>query len=81
MSVLKLLHGKDVLIGVIDVATDTIETAEEIADVIGKAAEYVPARKIIACTNCGMAPMRREIAAMKLDALARGAALARKKFS
>jgi 5-methyltetrahydropteroyltriglutamate--homocysteine methyltransferase len=80
MSVLKLLHGKDVLIGVIDVATDTIETAEEIADVIGKAAEYVPAQKIIACTNCGMAPMRREIAAMKLDALARGAALARKKF-
>jgi 5-methyltetrahydropteroyltriglutamate--homocysteine methyltransferase len=80
MSVLKLLHGKDVLIGVIDVATDRIETAEEIADVIAKAAEYVPAQKIIACTNCGMAPMRREIAAMKLDALARGAALARKKF-
>jgi 5-methyltetrahydropteroyltriglutamate--homocysteine methyltransferase len=80
MSVLKLLHGKDVLIGVIDVATDTIETPQEVAAVIAKAAEYVPAQKIIACTNCGMAPMRREIAAMKLDALARGAALARKNF-
>ncbi len=80
ISVLKLLHGKDVLIGVIDVATDQIETPEEIADVIAKAAEYVPAQKIIASTNCGMAPMRREIAAMKLDALARGAALARKNF-
>jgi 5-methyltetrahydropteroyltriglutamate--homocysteine methyltransferase len=80
ISVLKLLHGKDVLIGVIDVATDRIETPEEIADVIAKAAEYVPAQKIIASTNCGMAPMRREIAAMKLDALARGAALARKNF-
>jgi len=80
MSVLKLLGGKDVLIGVIDVATDHIESPEEVADVIGKAAEYVPAQKIIAGTNCGMAPMRREIAAMKLEALGRGAALARKTF-
>jgi 5-methyltetrahydropteroyltriglutamate--homocysteine methyltransferase len=79
MSVLGLLNGKDVLIGVIDVATDRIETPEEVAAVIAKAAEFVPAQKIIACTNCGMAPMRREIAAMKLEALARGATLARKK--
>jgi 5-methyltetrahydropteroyltriglutamate--homocysteine methyltransferase len=78
MSVLKLLDGKDVLVGAIDVATDRIETPEEVAAVIGKAAEYVPAQKIIACTNCGMAPMRREIAVLKLEALARGAALARK---
>jgi 5-methyltetrahydropteroyltriglutamate--homocysteine methyltransferase len=80
MSVLKLLGGKDVLIGVIDVATDKVESPQEVAAVIAKAAEYVPVQKIIACTNCGMAPMRREIAAMKLDALARGAALARKNF-
>ena len=76
-----LLDGKDVLIGVIDVASETIETPEEIAAVIAKAAEYVPAQRIIACTNCGMAPMRREIAAMKLDALGRGAALARKNIN
>ena len=80
MSVLKLLDGKDVLIGVIDVATDQVETPEEIAGVINKAARYVPVQKIIACTNCGMAPMRREIAAMKLEALGRGAALARRSF-
>jgi 5-methyltetrahydropteroyltriglutamate--homocysteine methyltransferase len=78
MRVLRLLDGKDVLLGVIDVATDKIETPEDIAGVIAKAAEFVPAQKIIACTNCGMAPMRREIAALKLEALARGAALARK---
>jgi 5-methyltetrahydropteroyltriglutamate--homocysteine methyltransferase len=78
MSVLKLLHGKDVQIGVIDVATDKVETPEEVAAVIAKVAEYVPAQKIIASTNCGMAPMRREIAAKKLEALGRGAALARK---
>ncbi len=81
MSVLGLLGGKDVLIGVIDVTTDRIETPEEVAAVIAKAAEFVPAQKIIAGTNCGMAPMRREIAAMKLEALARGAALARKKIN
>ncbi|HXX52171.1 MAG TPA: methionine synthase [Xanthobacteraceae bacterium] len=80
MHVLKLLQGKDVLIGVIDVATDKIETPEEIADVITAATQYVPAENLVACTNCGMAPMRQDIAAAKLAALARGAAFARKKF-
>ena len=80
ISVLKLLDGKDVLVGVIDVATDRIESAEEIAGVIGEALEYVAKEKIFACTNCGMAPMRRDVAVKKLEALARGAALARQKF-
>jgi 5-methyltetrahydropteroyltriglutamate--homocysteine methyltransferase len=80
MHVLELLDGKDVLIGVIDVATDTVETPEEIAAVIAQAADHVPKERLIACTNCGMAPMRRDIAEKKLEALARGAALARKKF-
>jgi 5-methyltetrahydropteroyltriglutamate--homocysteine methyltransferase len=81
MSVLKLLDGKDVLIGVIDVATDAIETPEEVAAVIARAADYVPKENIIACTNCGMAPMHRDVAMRKLQALAQGAALARKKFA
>ena len=80
MSVLKLLDGKDVLVGAIDVATDRIETPEEVAAVIMRATEYVAKEKIVACTNCGMAPMRRDIAAKKLEALAQGAALARKNF-
>jgi len=80
MSVLKLLDGKDVLIGVIDVANDRIESAEEIAGVIGGARKYVSQEKIVACTNCGMAPMRRDVAVKKLEALARGAALARQRF-
>jgi 5-methyltetrahydropteroyltriglutamate--homocysteine methyltransferase len=80
MSVLKLLKNKDILIGVIDVASDTIETPEEIADVLTSAVDYVPAQNLIACTNCGMAPMRRDIAAGKLKALVEGAALARRKL-
>src|SRR6476659_56318 len=62
MSLLKLLDGKDVLVGVIDVASDEVETPEQVAEVIGEAIKYVAKEKIIPCTNCGMAPMRREIA-------------------
>jgi 5-methyltetrahydropteroyltriglutamate--homocysteine methyltransferase len=80
MHVLKLLQGKDVLIGVIDVASEEIETPEEVAAVIAAATEYVAAHRIVPCTNCGMAPMRRDVAAAKLETLARGAALARRKL-
>jgi 5-methyltetrahydropteroyltriglutamate--homocysteine methyltransferase len=81
LSLLALLEGKDVLIGVIDVATDTIETPDEVARAIGEVMKHVPKERIVACTNCGMAPMRREIAASKLLALGSGAALAREKFA
>ena len=80
LSLLKLLAGKDVLVGVIDVATDKIETAEEIAGLIAEAAKYVPKEHILACTNCGMAPMDRSIATAKLEALGAGAALARERL-
>jgi 5-methyltetrahydropteroyltriglutamate--homocysteine methyltransferase len=77
MSLMKLLDGKEVLVGAIDVASDKIETPEEIAALLGEATKYVAKEKIVACTNCGMAPMRRDIAMAKLSALAKGAALAR----
>ena len=76
-SLLTLLDGKDVMVGVIDVATDEVETPEQVADTIELAARHVPKHRIIASTNCGMAPMRRDIAYAKLAALGRGAALAR----
>jgi len=75
-----LLKGKDVMVGVIDVASDAIETAEEVADTIGRALQFVPREHLIACTNCGLAPMRREVAEAKLRALGAGAALARRRF-
>jgi 5-methyltetrahydropteroyltriglutamate--homocysteine methyltransferase len=80
MGLLKLLDGKDVQVGVIDVATDEIETPEQVAAVIADATKYVAKEKVIAGTNCGMAPMRWEIACAKLEALGKGAELARKKF-
>jgi 5-methyltetrahydropteroyltriglutamate--homocysteine methyltransferase len=80
MSLLDLLKGKDVLVGVIDVATEEVETPEQVAATIEAAMKYVPKQHIVACTNCGMAPMRRDIAEAKLVALGEGAALARKRF-
>jgi 5-methyltetrahydropteroyltriglutamate--homocysteine methyltransferase len=79
-ELMKLLKGKDVLVGVIDVASDKVETPQEVAATIGKALKFVPKNRLIACTNCGMAPMQREIALAKLKALAAGAAIARKRY-
>ena len=80
LGLLKLLGGKAIEIGVIDVASDEIETPEEVAAVIAAVADHVPKEAIIAGTNCGMAPMRFEVALAKLDALGKGAALARKRL-
>jgi 5-methyltetrahydropteroyltriglutamate--homocysteine methyltransferase len=80
IELLSLLAGKDVLLGAIDVATEAVETAEDVAAVIGEALRYVPRERIIPCTNCGMAPMRRDIATAKLTALGAGVKLARQRF-
>jgi len=80
VELLALLRGKDVQIGVIDVATDSIEAPEEIAAAVETVLKQVPKERIVLGTNCGMAPMRRDIATRKLDALGKGAALVRKRF-
>jgi 5-methyltetrahydropteroyltriglutamate--homocysteine methyltransferase len=80
IELLKLLKGKDVLVGVIDVASDKVETPQEVAEVIRQASKYVPANRLFPCTNCGMAPMSRDIAVRKLQALGAGADLARKRL-
>jgi 5-methyltetrahydropteroyltriglutamate--homocysteine methyltransferase len=77
-ELMKLLDGKDVMVGVIDVASDTVETPEQVGATLATAMRYVAREKIIACTNCGMAPMKREVAMSKLQALVQGAALASK---
>jgi 5-methyltetrahydropteroyltriglutamate--homocysteine methyltransferase len=75
-----LLKGKDVLVGVIDVASDEVETPEQVADTIGVALQFVPREHLLACTNCGMAPMDREVARKKLEAISKGAELARQRW-
>jgi 5-methyltetrahydropteroyltriglutamate--homocysteine methyltransferase len=56
-----------------------VETPEQVAAIIDMALQYVSKEKLFPCTNCGMAPMHRDIALAKLRALGAGAALAREK--
>jgi 5-methyltetrahydropteroyltriglutamate--homocysteine methyltransferase len=80
LELLSALPNKVVQAGVIDVASDEVETAENVVKVIEAVLKFVPASNLIATTNCGMAPMRREIAEAKLAALGAGAKLAREKL-
>lgn len=80
-DLMSLLAGKDVMVGVIDVASDQVETPEEVAQTIESAMRFVPPERILPCTNCGMAPMSRRIALAKLEALGAGARLARERFA
>ena len=81
MSLIALLRGKDVLVGAIDVATDKIETPEDVAATIRAALEFVGPHKLYPCTNCGLAPLRRKVAVAKLQALGAGARLVRGELS
>jgi 5-methyltetrahydropteroyltriglutamate--homocysteine methyltransferase len=80
LDILGLLARKTVQAGVIDVASDTVETAEDVAKEIEAVMRVVPKERIVPTTNCGMAPMRRDIAEAKLKALGDGAKLARERL-
>ncbi len=77
IELLGLLAGKDVLLGAIDVARDAIESPMEVAATIERGLHFVPPERLFPCTNCGMAPMQRDVAIAKLRGLAEGAALVR----
>ncbi|MEZ8615906.1 methionine synthase [Vibrio splendidus] len=81
LELLELVRGKKVMVGAIDVATDSIETPEEVANTLRETLKYVDADKLYPCTNCGMAPLPREIASAKLNALSAGAEIVRKELS
>jgi len=77
LDLLGLLAGKDVLVGAIDVATDRVETPEQVAATIRAAMAHVPPERLYPCTNCGMVPLGRELSLRKLQALGAGAAIVR----
>ncbi|HAU93619.1 MAG: methionine synthase [Alteromonadaceae bacterium TMED7] len=77
MELIELLRGKKVMVGAIDVANNAIETPEDVADTLRKALQFVDADKLYPCTNCGMAPLSREVAQGKLAALNAGAQIVR----
>ena len=75
LGVIELLRGKDVLLGCVDVGSETVETAEAVADRLRRALRYIEPGHLFACSDCGMAPLSRRAAEGKLRALAAGAAL------
>ena len=81
MDLIELIRGKTVMVGAIDVATDRVETPEEVADTLRNALRFVDADKLYPATNCGMAPLSRSVAQGKLHALAAGAAIVRAEVS
>ncbi|WP_375185773.1 methionine synthase [Pseudoalteromonas sp.] len=77
IELLALISGKKVMVGAIDVASNEIETPDEVAQTLREALKYVDADKLYPCTNCGMAPLPRQIASAKLSALSKGAEIVR----
>mgnify|MGYP006272967523 CR=1 FL=1 len=80
VSVLGQLAGKDVLLGVIDVGSETVESPELVADRLRRALPYVPAERLLPCTDCGLVPRSRASATGKMRALAEGAAIVREEL-
>lgn len=80
MELIELIRGKKVMVGAIDVATHQIETPEQVAETLHKALQFVDAKNLYPCTNCGMAPLPRHVAQGKLSALAQGAKLFRNDY-
>lgn len=81
MDLIELIRGKKVMVGAIDVASNQIETAEEVANTLRKALQFVDADKLYPSTNCGMAPLGRQVARGKLNALSAGAEIIRQELS
>ncbi len=81
IDLLELLRGKNVMLGAIDVASAAIETAEEVAGTLRAALRHVDAAKLIPSTNCGMAPLPRQVALEKLSALSAGAQIVRRELA
>ena len=81
MDLLELIRGKKVMVGAIDVATNAVETPEEVASTLRKALQFVDADKLYPSTNCGMAPLSRQVASGKLHALSAGAEIIRRELA
>jgi len=73
-----LPKDKDLQVGVLDIRTRMIEKPNVIADRIRQVLKYVPADRVYPSTDCGMKPLARMVAKMKLASLAEGAAIVRK---
>ncbi len=80
VAVLERARGKDVLLGVIDVGTEEVESPALVAERIRKALPYVEPGHLLPCTDCGLVPRTRQAARAKLRALVEGAQIVRREL-
>jgi 5-methyltetrahydropteroyltriglutamate--homocysteine methyltransferase len=80
-SVLRQLPDKEILLGVLDLSTQKVETVEEVKTRVKRALEYSDARRIILAPDCGMKYLPREVAFGKLKAMCQAAQELRKEIS
>jgi len=81
LGVLKELAPKNVMLGVLDLSTPVVETAQTVAARIRRGLEHVPAQRLMPAPDCGMKYLAREVAFGKLKAMVDGAAIVRKELS
>jgi 5-methyltetrahydropteroyltriglutamate--homocysteine methyltransferase len=77
LAVLRELPSKTIILGVIDLADKTIETAQVVAERIRRALAHVPAERVVVAPDCGMKYLPRPVAFGKMRAMAEGAAIVR----
>ncbi|MEA3193053.1 MAG: 5-methyltetrahydropteroyltriglutamate--homocysteine methyltransferase [Betaproteobacteria bacterium] len=80
LAVLRELRNKVVMLGVIDLGTETVETPQIVADRIRAALKILPAEKLVLAPDCGMKYLPRAAAFGKLKSLAEGAAIVRREL-
>ena len=76
LDLLSLLKNKKILAGVIDVATNKVETPKKIFELIKKISHFVKPKQLSCCTNCGMITLPPKIAQRKMESMVQGAKLA-----
>ena len=81
VDLLELVRGKKLMVGAIDVASTAVETPQEVASTLRRALEFVDPDQLWPSTNCGMAPLPRDVARAKLGALSEGAEIVRTELS
>jgi 5-methyltetrahydropteroyltriglutamate--homocysteine methyltransferase len=78
--VLAKLPGKNVILGVLDLSSNEVETPEKVAARIRRALPYISAEHLVIAPDCGMKYLPRDVAFGKLQAMVAGAAMVRKEL-
>ena len=81
LSLLRQLPGKQIMVGVLDLGSEAVETTGEVAQRIRAALEHLPAERLILAPDCGMKYLPREIAFAKLRAMCQGADIVRSELA